>query len=74
MAGYDDIAYASGPMIPPDTLRDLFFPWLHEAAAMCHARGRPLLFHSDGKLDRLLPDIIAAGVDALLVCDPRADP
>ena len=67
----DDIAYTNGLVIPPARLRELFFPWLNEAAALCHARGRPLLYHSDGDLRQVLPDIVAAGVDALHPIEPK---
>lgn len=67
----DDIAYTNGLMISPQGLRELFFPWLAQIAALCHARGLPLIFHSDGKLDEVLPDIVAAGVDALHPIEPK---
>lgn len=67
----DDIAYTNGLMIAPQWLRELFFPWLTQIATICHARGRPLIFHSDGKLDEALPEIIAAGVDALHPIEPK---
>jgi uroporphyrinogen decarboxylase len=67
----DDIAYTSGLIIPPAQLRVLFFPWLKRIADVCHAAGRPLLFHSDGKVDEAIPDVIAAGVDALHPIEPK---
>ncbi|MGW8250995.1 MAG: uroporphyrinogen decarboxylase family protein [Anaerolineales bacterium] len=36
-----------------------------------YSAGRPLIFHSDGLLDQVLPDIIAAGVDALHPIEPK---
>jgi uroporphyrinogen decarboxylase len=67
----DDIAYTSGVVISPKMLRELFFPWLADITARCHARGRPLIFHSDGKVDAVIPDIIAAGADALHAIEPK---
>jgi uroporphyrinogen decarboxylase len=67
----DDIAYTSGLMISPRSLRKIFFPWLTRAAEICHSAGRPLLYHTDGKVDEVLPDIIAAGVDALHPIEPK---
>jgi len=67
----DDIAYTSGLMISPRSLRKIFFPWLTRAAEICHSHGRPIIFHSDGKVDEVLPDIIAAGVDALHPIEPK---
>lgn len=67
----DDIAYTNGLMVSPVLLRKIFFPWLRRAAEICHAADRPLIFHSDGMLDSVMPDIIAAGVDALHPIEPK---
>jgi uroporphyrinogen decarboxylase len=67
----DDIAYTSGMMVSPRSLRKIFFPWLARAAEISHCHNRPLIFHSDGKVDEVLPDIIAAGVDALHPIEPK---
>jgi uroporphyrinogen decarboxylase len=67
----DDIAYTNGLMVSPGLLRRIFFPWLRQSAEICHAAGRPLIFHSDGLLDQVMTDIIAAGVDALHPIEPK---
>jgi uroporphyrinogen decarboxylase len=67
----DDIAYTSGLMISPRSLRKIFFPWLTRAAEISHSHGRPIIYHSDGKVDEVLPDIIAAGIDALHPIEPK---
>jgi uroporphyrinogen decarboxylase len=67
----DDIAYNSGVMIPPQWLRRLFFPWLAEIAQLSHTAGRPFLFHTDGKVDMVMEDIIDAGVDLLHPIEPK---
>jgi uroporphyrinogen decarboxylase len=67
----DDIAYTNGLMVHPKWLREFFFPWLTEATQIAHARGRPLIYHSDGKLDDVLPDIIATSADAIQAIEPK---
>lgn len=67
----DDIAYSSGLMISPKQLRQCFFPWLQRAAELTHAYNRPLLYHTDGDVSRVLDDIVAAGVDALHPIEPK---
>ena len=67
----DDIAYTSGPMVSPVLLRKYFFPWLRRAAEIAHGYGRPLIFHSDGNVSKVIPDIIAAGVDVLHPIEPK---
>jgi uroporphyrinogen decarboxylase len=66
----DDIAIKDRLMVPPDFLRAHFFPKLAELGSMCAARGIPLLYHTDGNVSAVLPDIIAAGVSALHPIDP----
>jgi uroporphyrinogen decarboxylase len=39
---------------------------------MCHARDVIAVFHSDGKMDSLIEDIIAAGFDAFNPIEPVA--
>ena len=68
----DDIAYNTGPMISPQMLRQHLFPWYQRIAARCHETGRLFFFHSDGKLNLLLGDLIDLGVDALHPLDPTA--
>jgi uroporphyrinogen decarboxylase len=67
----DDLAYTSGLMISPGQLRKIFFPWLKRAAEIAHAFGRPLIFHTDGDVSAVIPDVIAAGVDALHPIEPK---
>jgi uroporphyrinogen decarboxylase len=67
----DDIAYTSGPMISPGMLRKIFFPWLKKTAEVVHAYGRPLIYHTDGDLTKVLPDIVEAGVDVFHPVEPK---
>jgi uroporphyrinogen decarboxylase len=66
----DDIAIKDRLMVAPEFLRAQFFPKLAELGSMCAARGVPLIYHTDGNVSSVLPDIIAAGVKALHPVDP----
>ncbi len=66
----DDIAIKDRLMVAPEFLRAHFFPKLAELGSMCAARGVPLIYHTDGNVSSVLPDIIAAGVNALHPVDP----
>lgn len=68
----DDIAYFSGLMISPATLRRYLFPWMRKIAALCQARKMPLLYHSDGKLWEVLDELIEVGVTTLHPIEPKA--
>jgi uroporphyrinogen decarboxylase len=68
----DDFAYRSGLMIAPKDLRRLLFPWVESYTSLCHERGLPYIFHSDGQLSSVIDDLIACGVDALHPIEPAA--
>ncbi|MCL2639215.1 MAG: hypothetical protein FWD53_00065 [Phycisphaerales bacterium] len=68
----DDIAYNTGPMISPDSLRQHIFPWYREIARRCHGAGRLFFMHSDGNMELVLEDLIDLGLDALHPIDPTA--
>ena len=67
----DDIAYASGPMLPPAFYRQHLFPWYRHMADICRQRDLPFLYHSDGLLWKVLPDLIAAGFNAIQPIEPK---
>jgi uroporphyrinogen decarboxylase len=68
----DDIAYATGLMVSPATLRRWFFPWLKQIGDLARAAGKPLIYHTDGVLYDVMDEIIACGVDALHPIEPKA--
>lgn len=68
----DDIAYSEALIISPSYLRKYVFPWYKWAADLCSQRGLPSIYHSDGKLDEVIPDLIACGFSALHPIEPKA--
>ncbi len=58
----DDIAYKHKLMFSPTTLRELFFPYLARMCEVLNGAGIQVIFHSDGDITSLLPDLIEAGV------------
>ena len=68
----DDIAYSEALMISPEHLRQYTFPWFKELVDRIHAKGKIAIFHSDGKLDQVMPDLIACGFDAMHPFEPKA--
>ncbi len=66
----DDLAYNSGPVVSPRVYREHIFPWYTRTVERCHRAGIPVGLHSDGKLDRLIPDLVACGFDCLHPLEP----
>lgn len=61
----EDIAFKSGPMFSPHWLRTHYFPRLEKVIGAFHARGKKVVFHSDGNLNPIMDDLAAAGIDGL---------
>jgi uroporphyrinogen decarboxylase len=68
----DDMAYRTGLMVSPAILRRYIFPTYARMNEMCRQQGVLTVFHSDGKMDDLMEDIIAAGFDAFNPIEPVA--
>lgn len=62
---YGDIAYKGRLIHSPEWLRREFLPPLAEIDGALHDCGVKCLFHSDGYLMDILPDLLAAGIDGL---------
>lgn len=68
----DDMAYTEGTMIAPELMRQFFFPWYRRFIQTARDAGKRVVFHSDGKVEPLIPDFIAAGLNALHPIEPKA--
>jgi uroporphyrinogen decarboxylase len=68
----DDLAYTESTMVSPRVYRKYLFPWMEQLAAIAHEAGLPFIFHSDGRLWDVIPDLIALGVNALHPIEPKA--
>ena len=68
----DDIAYATGLLISPQSLKTYFFPWLKKIGDLAKLYNKPLIYHTDGRLFEVMEDIINSGVNALHPIEPKA--
>lgn len=68
----DDIAFSSGTLIHPDTLRAYFFPMVEHIGDLAKIRDIPFIYHTDGVLWDVMDDIINAGAKALHPIEPKS--
>ena len=69
----DDIAFNSGCLLPPGTMRELVWPLYRQAIAeIKRFRDLPVVMHSDGDLRLVLGEIVACGFDGLQSLQPSA--
>ena len=69
--GYD-WASGAGPIFSPRHFRKFVFPRLKQITDLCHRYGGVYVKHTDGNVNALLDDMIAAGVDGFQAIEPRA--
>jgi uroporphyrinogen decarboxylase len=69
---YDDVATQASLMISPDTWRAEVRPHHARIAELAHAHGKPLMYHCDGAIYPLIPELIELGVDVLNPIQPDA--
>ena len=62
---WDDIAYKNRLFYSPALLERLYFPALAEICSLFHSRGIRIVFHSDGDVSSVLPNLIQCGIDGL---------
>ncbi|MHB1133586.1 MAG: uroporphyrinogen decarboxylase family protein [Chloroflexota bacterium] len=68
----DDIAYKTQPMISPRMLKAQLWPWYVKMNKLSHDKGKMVVYHSDGALQLVMDDIVAAGFDGLNPIEPPA--
>jgi len=67
----DDIAYQRSTYASPQALRKRLFPLYSRLVDRIHGGGACALFHSDGNIAPLIPDLISSGFDGLAGCEPE---
>ena len=68
----DDYAGNNGPLMSPDSFRELLYPDLCRVIGGFKELGLPVIKHTDGNLWSLLDMIIDSGIDCLDPIDPLA--
>jgi uroporphyrinogen decarboxylase len=67
----DDIAYQRSTYASPQVLRERLLPLYSRMVDRIHGGGAYALFHSDGNITALIPDLISCGLDGLAGCEPE---
>ncbi|MHB1484685.1 MAG: uroporphyrinogen decarboxylase family protein [Saccharofermentanales bacterium] len=66
----DDIAFKSTTLINPEILRKIWIPGIERMIRPFKKKNIPVLFHSDGNMIDVIPDLIDIGVDAINPIEP----
>ena len=69
---WEDLAFKQRPFLSPAMYRELLFPAHRRVFEWAHARELPVIFHSDGFVEPLLPQLVEAGIDCLQPLEVKA--
>ena len=66
----DDVAFKTGLFIPLKLFKEIWVPRYKKILSPAVEAGVPIIFHSDGKIDDIIEDLIDVGVDCINPMDP----
>ena len=69
---YEDMGYKQHPFMSPRMYREIIQPAHARTIAWAHSKKLPVIMHSCGFVEPLLPGMLAAGIDCLQVIEVKA--
>lgn len=69
---YEDMGFKDRPFMSPDMYREIVQPGHQKTIDYLHSLGLPVIMHSCGFVEPLLPGMIEAGIDCLQVIEVKA--
>jgi uroporphyrinogen decarboxylase len=69
---YEDLGFKQKPFISPDMYRDLIQPGHKKTFDFAHSLSLPVIVHSCGYVEPLIPGLIEAGMNCLQVIEVKA--
>jgi len=69
---YDDLGYKGRSMFSPENFRTFMLPYYKKIYQECKKHGMFIIQHSCGYIDKLLPDMVEAGLDCIQALEPAA--
>jgi len=69
---YEDMGFKQRPFMSPDMYREMIQPSHARTCQHAHDRKLPVIMHSCGFVEPLLPGMVQAGIDALQVIEVKA--
>jgi uroporphyrinogen decarboxylase len=69
---FEDMGFKGRPFMSPAMYRDIVMPGHARTFEWAHSLGLPVLVHSCGYVDPLLPGLVEAGMDCLQVMEVKA--
>lgn len=68
----DDLSSVDTYFVNPEWYRQNLFPWMRKYNDAAAGKGLPLIYHCDGRMWEVLPDIVDMGFAAIQPVEPKA--
>jgi hypothetical protein len=68
-----DCAFKNGPMVAPEMIREFCFDASKQTVDLVRDMGIPFTFHTDGKLNQIIPILLDLGICAVHGCEKQAN-
>ena len=69
---YEDMGFLGRPFMSPQMYKEIIQPAHKKTVAYAHSLGLPVVMHSCGMVEKLLPGMVEAGIDCLQVIEVKA--
>jgi len=69
---WDDLGFKHGPFMSPAMYRELIFSSHRRLFEFAHSHGLPVILHTDGMVESLIPQLIEAGIDCMQPLEVKA--
>ena len=69
---YEDMGYKGSPFMSPAMYREIVQPAHAKTFGWAHSKGLPVIVHSCGMVEKLVPGLIECGMDCLQVIEVKA--
>ena len=69
---YEDMGFKERPFMSPAMYEEMIMPFHKRTIGHAHAQGLPVVMHSCGFVEPLLPKMVEAGIDCLQVIEVKA--
>jgi uroporphyrinogen decarboxylase len=69
---WDDLGFKHRPFMSPAMYREMIFPAHKRLFDFAHSKGLPVILHTDGLIESLVPQLIEAGIDCLQPLEIKA--
>jgi uroporphyrinogen decarboxylase len=69
---YEDMGYKQHPFMSPRMYREIIQPGHEKTVQWCKGKGLPVIMHSCGYVEPLIPGMLKAGIDCLQVIEVKA--